>query len=146
LVRRFDGNPDIVRHTSTFSRSTSTAPCRATGRTPSRNERCAGGPTRHPGGRIARYTRAGLFVRTDHAGAAWCADPRPDSAGPAERYGAAPYCAKNAAFLERQKAEFLKGERCLDFAAENYEVNNVGRATFDDLTDLGRRQMGCMPW
>lgn len=60
--------------------------------------------------------------------------------------GAAPYCAKNAAFLERQKAAFLKGESCPDFVAENYEVTYEGRATFDDLSDLGKRQMGFAPW
>lgn len=60
--------------------------------------------------------------------------------------GAAPYCAKNAAFLERQKAAFLKGESCPDFAPENYEVAYEGRATLEDLTDLGRRQMGFTPW
>jgi len=60
--------------------------------------------------------------------------------------GAAPHCPKNAAFLERQKAAFLKGESCPDFAAENYEVAYEGRATLADLTGLGRRQMGFAPW
>lgn len=60
--------------------------------------------------------------------------------------GAVPYCAKNVDFLEFQRAAFLKGESCPDFAAENYEVTYEGRATFDDLTDLGRRQMGFVPW
>lgn len=60
--------------------------------------------------------------------------------------GAAPYCAKNAAFLERQKPAFLRGESCPDFAAENYEAAYEGRATLENLTDLGRRQMGFIPW
>lgn len=60
--------------------------------------------------------------------------------------GAAPYCAKNAGFLERQWAAFLKGESAPDFAPENYEVNYRGRATPDDLSDLGRRQMGLLSW
>jgi hypothetical protein len=60
--------------------------------------------------------------------------------------GAAPYCAKNAAYLQKQKAAFLSGESPPDFAAENYEVNYQGRATPDDLTELGKRQMGLVEW
>jgi hypothetical protein len=60
--------------------------------------------------------------------------------------GAAPYCAKNAAYLERQGQAFLKGESAPDFAPENYEATYKGRATIEDLTDLGKRQMGFMSW
>jgi hypothetical protein len=60
--------------------------------------------------------------------------------------GAAPYCAKNAAYLERQKAAFLAGASAPDFSAENFEVDFQGRATVDDLTDLGKRQMGLVSW
>ena len=60
--------------------------------------------------------------------------------------GAAPYCAKNAAYLEGQKEAFLKGESAPDFAAEHYETTYEGRATPADLTDLGKRQMGLLPW
>ena len=60
--------------------------------------------------------------------------------------GAAPRCAKNAAYLERQKEAFLKGESAPDFAPENYEVRFDGRATVDDVSELGRRQMGIERW
>jgi hypothetical protein len=60
--------------------------------------------------------------------------------------GAAPYCAKNAAYLERQKHAFLRGESAPDFAAENYETRFEGRATPDDLSPLGRKQMGLEAW
>jgi uncharacterized protein DUF1479 len=60
--------------------------------------------------------------------------------------GAAPWCPKNAAFLPRQAQCFLEGKSCPDFAAEDYEVDFEGRATKDDLTPLGRRQMGLDPW
>ena len=60
--------------------------------------------------------------------------------------GSAPYCAKNAAYLERQTAAFLKGESAPDFAQENYEVRFAGRALADDLSDLGKKQMGLMSW
>jgi hypothetical protein len=60
--------------------------------------------------------------------------------------GAAPYCAKNAAYLERQKVAFLSGASAPDFSAENFETEFEGRATPDDLTELGKRQMGLTAW
>ena len=60
--------------------------------------------------------------------------------------GAAPYCAKNAAYLERQKAAFLSGSSAPDFSAENFEVDFEGRATPSYLTELGKRQMGLIAW
>lgn len=60
--------------------------------------------------------------------------------------GAAPYCAKNAAYLTRQKEAFLRGESAPDFAAENYEIGFEGRAEPKDLSELGSRQMGLRPW
>ena len=60
--------------------------------------------------------------------------------------GAAPYCAKNAAYLERQKVAFLSGKSAPDFSAENFVVDFEGRAKVDDLTDLGKKQMGLSAW
>lgn len=60
--------------------------------------------------------------------------------------GSAPYCAKNAAYLDGQGQAFLHGASAPDFAAEDYETTYQGRATLDDLTDLGQRQMGLLPW
>ena len=60
--------------------------------------------------------------------------------------GASPLCKKNSDYLETQGQCFLAGKSAPDFAAENYEVSYGGRATIDDLTDLGRKQMGLMPW
>lgn len=56
--------------------------------------------------------------------------------------GAAPYCAKNLAYLPKQKAAFLAGRSAPDFAAMDLEVDFEGRATEEDLTPLGRLQMG----
>ncbi len=56
--------------------------------------------------------------------------------------GASPVCTKNAAYATRQAQAFLAGRSAPDFAPEDYEVDFVGRATLDDLTALGRRQMG----
>lgn len=60
--------------------------------------------------------------------------------------GAAPWCPKNEAFLPRQARCFAEGRSSPDFAAEDYEVDFEGRATAEDLTPLGRRQMGLEPW
>jgi len=56
--------------------------------------------------------------------------------------GATPRCAKNAAYAAKQARAFLAGNSAPDFAPENYEIDFNGRATRDDLTDLGRAQMG----
>ncbi len=56
--------------------------------------------------------------------------------------GSAPDCAKNRAYLPRQKAAFLAGRSAPDFAAMDFEVDFVNRASESDLTDLGRQQMG----
>ncbi|HEX6121057.1 MAG TPA: YbiU family protein, partial [Dongiaceae bacterium] len=60
--------------------------------------------------------------------------------------GAAPHCAKNAAYLQRQKAAFLSGASAPDFSPEDFEVEFQGRATADDLSELGKRQMGLSAW
>lgn len=55
--------------------------------------------------------------------------------------GASPVCNKNRAYALRQSASFMSGRSAPDFAAEDYEVDFKGRATLDDLTELGRQQM-----
>lgn len=56
--------------------------------------------------------------------------------------GSLPSCAKNDAYLARQRSSFLDGKSPPDFPADDFEVDFVGRATVDDLTALGRAQMG----
>lgn len=56
--------------------------------------------------------------------------------------GASPKCAKNDAFITLQAERFLAGKSPPDFAPEDYEVDFKGRATIDDLTEMGRAQMG----
>ncbi len=56
--------------------------------------------------------------------------------------GASPRCEKNAAYAKKQAEAFLAGRSAPDFAPEDYEIDFSGRATLDDLTDLGRAQMG----
>src|SRR5215204_3063481 len=56
--------------------------------------------------------------------------------------GSAPDCAKNRAYLPRQQEAFLAGRSAPDFAPMDFEVDFAGRATMEDLTTLGRAQMG----
>jgi hypothetical protein len=56
--------------------------------------------------------------------------------------GSAPDCAKNRAYLPKQKQAFLAGRSAPDFAPMDFEVDFKARATVDDLTALGRAQMG----
>jgi len=55
--------------------------------------------------------------------------------------GSTPYCQKNLDYAKKQSLKFLEGKSPSDFAAEDYEVNYIGRATIDDLTSLGKKQM-----
>jgi hypothetical protein len=56
--------------------------------------------------------------------------------------GSAPDCPKNRAYLPKQRQAFLQGRSAPDFAAMDFEVDFKGRGTEEDLTDLGRAQMG----
>lgn len=57
----------------------------------------------------------------------------------------APGCAKNDAYLKRQLPSFLRGESPPDFPADHFETDFAGRARADDLSALGREQMGFGP-
>jgi hypothetical protein len=54
----------------------------------------------------------------------------------------APACAKNDTYLKRQLPSFLKGESPPDFPADHFEVDFTGRARADDLSPLGKAQLG----
>ena len=54
---------------------------------------------------------------------------------------ASPRCPKNLAYARSCAAAFVKGESPTDFAPEHYEVDWTGRATIDDLSAIGRRQL-----
>jgi hypothetical protein len=55
---------------------------------------------------------------------------------------AAPWCEKNAAYLDSQWAAFVEGKSPPDFAADDFEVDFIGRATPEDMTPAGREQLG----
>jgi len=56
--------------------------------------------------------------------------------------GAAPDCEKNRRFLEILRPAFEAGRSCPDFAPEDYEVEFKGRFTPEQLSELGREQLG----
>src|SRR3984885_9859469 len=53
-----------------------------------------------------------------------------------------PGCAKNTAYLAKQAPAFLAGKTPPDFAPDDFEVDFKGRGTEEDLTRLGRSQLG----
>ncbi len=58
--------------------------------------------------------------------------------------GASPACSKNRAYALLQSEHFKLGRSAPDFAAEDYEVDFVGRAVEADLTELGKKQMAML--
>jgi hypothetical protein len=56
--------------------------------------------------------------------------------------GATVGCAKNTAYLARQAPAFIAGKTPPDFAPDDFEVDFRGRGTENDLTALGRSQLG----
>ena len=60
--------------------------------------------------------------------------------------GSTPYCRKNLNYAKKQSKKFLEGKSPPDFAAEDYEVNYIGRATIKDLSDLGKKQLALIDW
>jgi len=57
-----------------------------------------------------------------------------------------PYCEKNATYAAACGQAFLAGASPADFAAEDYEATWTGRGTTDDLSAVGRKQLGLEPW
>ena len=55
--------------------------------------------------------------------------------------GSTPYCKKNLEYSKKQAQKFLEGKSPPDFAPEDYEVSYKNRATLDDLTSLGKKQL-----
>ena len=56
-----------------------------------------------------------------------------------------PGCEKNTAYLAKQAPAFLSGRTPPDFAPDDFEVDFKGRGTEQDLTPLGRSQLGLSP-
>jgi hypothetical protein len=69
-----------------------------------------------------------------------------------ERWGnvmyipAAPWCGKNEVYARACGQAFLEGASPADFAPEDYETAFTGRPAPEDLSPLGRKQLGLEPW
>eukprot|EP00753_Platysulcus_tardus_P008055 PLAT15588.1.p1 GENE.PLAT15588.1~~PLAT15588.1.p1 ORF type:complete len:511 (+),score=223.11 PLAT15588.1:49-1581(+) len=59
---------------------------------------------------------------------------------------AGPMCEKNAKYIARQRDAFLQGATPPDFPSLDAEKDFDGRATWSDLSALGRKQMGFDDW
>ena len=59
---------------------------------------------------------------------------------------AAPHCEKNAAYAQAVRPGVPHRASPADFAPEDYETGWAGRATLDELSATGRRQLGLQPW
>lgn len=90
-------------------------------------------PEVHPGDTVWWHTDICHAVGDEHAGKEYAS---------VIYIGSAPDCAKNRAYLPKQRQAFLAGRSAPDFAAMDFEVDFKGRATEADLTPLGRQQMG----
>lgn len=55
----------------------------------------------------------------------------------------APLCEINADYLRRQRENFLGSQPPPDFPGGQGESEHVGRGTVDDLSEMGKRAMGC---
>ena len=112
-------------------------PGRALGVSPEWHPDLVGGlvsiPEVAPGDAVFWHTDICHAVGDEHAGSEYAS---------VLYIGSAPDCAKNRAYLPKQKHAFLEGRSAPDFAAMDFEVEFKGRATEQDLTDLGRVQMG----
>jgi len=113
------------------------APGRALGMSPEWHAELIQGlvsiPEVMPGDTVFWHTDVCHAVGDEHAGSEYAS---------VIYIGSAPDCPKNRAYLPKQRDAFLQGRSAPDFAPMDFEVDFKGRATSEDLTDLGRAQMG----
>lgn len=90
-------------------------------------------PTMQPGDTVFWHSDVVHAVENEHRGSGY---------SNVMYIASIPGCAKNAAYTKRQAPSFLSGETPPDFAPDNFEIDFKGRATVNDLTPLGRSQLG----
>ncbi|WP_028534382.1 DUF1479 domain-containing protein [Paludibacterium yongneupense] len=90
-------------------------------------------PPMQPGDTVFWHSDVIHAVEDEHRGSGW---------SNVMYIASVPACAKNAAYLARQLPAFLEGRSPPDFPADDFEVDFVGRAGIDDLSELGREQIG----
>ncbi len=90
-------------------------------------------PLMQPGDTVFWHSDVIHAVEDEHKGSGW---------SNVMYIAATPGCAKNDAYLARQLPAFLEGKSPPDFPADHFETDFAGRASTDNLTALGRSQLG----
>jgi hypothetical protein len=93
-------------------------------------------PVMEPGDSVFWHSDCIHAVENEHTGKGW---------SNVMYIGSTVGCEKNWAYVERQKVKFLEGRTPPNFAPDDFEVDFVGRATTEDLTQLGKVQLGLLP-
>ncbi len=93
-------------------------------------------PLMQPGDTVFWHSDCVHAVENEHKGEGW---------SNVMYIGSTVGCDKNWAYVEQQKAKFLEGRTPPNFAPDDFEVDFLGRATVDDLTPLGKSQLGLLP-
>ncbi len=90
-------------------------------------------PLMEPGDTVFWHSDCIHAVENEHQGKGW---------SNVMYIGSTVGCDKNWKYVSQQLPKFLEGRTPPNFAPDDYEVDFIGRATVEDLTPLGRRQMG----
>jgi hypothetical protein len=90
-------------------------------------------PKMEPGDTVFWHSDCVHAVENEHKGKGW---------SNVMYIGSTVGCEKNWAYVAKQLPKFLEGRTPPNFAPDDYEVDFAGRATVEDLTVLGRSQMG----
>jgi hypothetical protein len=93
-------------------------------------------PLMEPGDTVFWHSDCVHAVENEHTGKGW---------SNVMYIGSTVGCDKNWAYVEQQKPKFLEGRTPPNFAPDDFEVDFVGRATVDDLSALGKSQLGLLP-
>jgi hypothetical protein len=93
-------------------------------------------PLMEPGDTVFWHSDCVHAVENEHRGKGW---------SNVMYIGSTVGCDKNWAYVEKQKTKFLEGRTPPNFAPDDFEVDFTGRATIDDLTPLGKTQLGLLP-
>ncbi len=90
-------------------------------------------PLMEPGDTVFWHSDCVHAVENEHNGKGW---------SNVMYIGSTVGCDKNWTYVAQQLPKFLEGRTPPNFAPDDYEVDFLGRATVNDLTPLGRSQLG----
>jgi hypothetical protein len=90
-------------------------------------------PLMEPGDTVFWHSDCVHAVENEHTGKGW---------SNVMYIGSTVGCEKNWTYVAQQLPKFLEGRTPPNFAPDDYEVDFIGRATVNDLTPLGKSQLG----